>query len=79
MPIDLDSRIAQSIDIDQFHRECQRVVNYQTDAVFPASEPYYYDIYALRAEGWVEEDCLNKVQESRMRIGLFESKIKYIF
>lgn len=79
VPIDLDSRIAQSIDIDQFLRECQRVVNHQTDAVFPASEPYYYDIYALRAEGWVEEDCLNKVQESRMRIGSFASKIKYIY
>ncbi|WP_186279043.1 hypothetical protein [Halorubrum ezzemoulense] len=79
VPIDLDSEITQSIDIDQFLKECHRVVNGETDAVFPASEPYYYDIYALRAEGWVEEDCWNKVRESRMQIGSFMSKMKFVY
>jgi glycosyltransferase involved in cell wall biosynthesis len=79
IPIDFDSEIVRSIDITQFIKECQRVAKGETDAVFPTSEPYYYDIYALRAKGWVEEDCWNQVRKFRKRKGSFIAKINNIY
>lgn len=79
IPIDLDSEIAHSMDVMQFIKECQRVVKGETDAVFPASEPYYYDIYALRAKGWVEEDCWNQVRKFRKLKGSFIPKINNVY
>jgi glycosyltransferase involved in cell wall biosynthesis len=79
IPIDFDSEIAQSIDITQFIKECQRVAQGETDAVFPVSEPYYYDIYALRAKDWVEEDCWSQVRKFRKRKGSFIAKIDNVY
>jgi hypothetical protein len=57
IPIDLDSMIAQSLPVDLFLAECKRVATGEVDAVFPLSIPYYYDVFALRAKGWVHGDC----------------------
>lgn len=62
IPVDLDSEIGSSISPSQFIRECQRVIDGEVNGIFPASVPFYYDIYALRASGWVEEDCLEKLR-----------------
>lgn len=77
-PIDLDSEIASSVDLDVFISECERVENGELNAIFPASEPYYYDIYALRKEGWVEGNCWGKVN-IRTRTLSFWQKRKHIF
>lgn len=79
VPIDLDSNIANSIDRDQFVSECLRVASGETEAVFPVSKPYYYDIYALRAQGWVEADCWDQVKNSKKRLGTLRSRVKHIY
>jgi hypothetical protein len=79
IPIDLDSKIAQSIETAQFIDECLRVASGEVDAVFPSSEPYYYDIYALRADGWVESDCWDAVKKYKKYIGSFIPKYTFVY
>jgi hypothetical protein len=57
IPIDLDGTLAQSISKPEFLRECVRVASGDADAVFPISFPYYYDVFALRAKGWLNYNC----------------------
>jgi hypothetical protein len=78
-PIDLDSEIASSIDLDVFISECERVARGEVNAIFPTSEPYYYDIYALRKEGWVENNCWGVIGGERTNIGSFWAKYKNIY
>lgn len=54
--IDLDSRIAYSIDPVAFKKAINYVVSGKFDAVFPISKPYYYDLIALRAFNWSLSD-----------------------
>ncbi|WP_152436451.1 glycosyltransferase family protein [Halosimplex carlsbadense] len=77
IPIDLDSKIAQSIEKNQFFNECERIINGDADAIFPVSRPYYYDIYALRAEDWVENNYWKNVVESKTLFGSAISKVRY--
>jgi hypothetical protein len=74
VPLDLDSRIVQSIDRNQFLIECNRVASGEIDAVFPISDPYYYDIFALRADGWVEQNCSRAIREKQKKVGTFLAK-----
>ncbi|WP_144924290.1 hypothetical protein [Halorubrum salsamenti] len=79
IPIDLDSMIAQSINQSDFIEECKYVASGKTDAVFPVARPRYYDIYALRAKGWIETDCWKNVQKSRgLGRPLFPT-VKYVY
>jgi hypothetical protein len=36
------------------------------DAVFANQYPFYYDIFALRADGWVESDCYREIEEFKL-------------
>jgi hypothetical protein len=78
-PIDLDSEIASSVDLNTFISESKKVLGRSINAVFPTSEPYYYDIYALRKRGWVENNCWGVIGGERTNIGSFWSKYKNIY
>jgi hypothetical protein len=79
VPIDLDSEIAQSIDPAQFINESLRVATSDTDAIFPASKPYYYDIYALRSRGWVQLDCWAAIKKYRRYFGSFIPNYVFVY
>ena len=36
------------------------------DAVFANQFPFYYDIFALRADGWAESDCYREIEEAKL-------------
>jgi hypothetical protein len=36
------------------------------DAVFANQFPFYYDIFALRSDGWVESDCYREIESAKM-------------
>ena len=36
------------------------------DAVFANQYPFYYDIFALRADGWVETDCYREIESAKL-------------
>lgn len=64
IPVDLDSGIFSSVNSDIFIETCYSLVlSKSVDAIFPAGDPYYYDILALRAKGWCETDCLSDFQK----------------
>jgi len=79
VPIDIDSKIARSIDVDSFLEECKYVIKGGAEAVFPISKPYYYDILALRKSGWVEEDCWNQIGGERSRTIRFLKKYSKVY
>jgi len=56
MPLDLDCDFARSITFESLSTAVLHLANGSVDAVFPYSQPVYYDIFALRARGWVESD-----------------------
>ena len=54
IPLDLDINLFKFATIDQL----DNLINYciekkEPNGIFPFSEPFYYDIFALRASGWV--------------------------
>ena len=59
IPIDLDIDLFSLIKPKSF---IDLVKNFQNnkdiDALFPYSEPYYYDIFALRKQGWVDNNAV---------------------
>lgn len=79
IPIDLDSNIAESIDPEQFMSECRRIAKGRANAIFPISNPYYYDTFALRADGWVENDPFAEIDKKRNVYGTLLSKIIFIY
>jgi glycosyltransferase involved in cell wall biosynthesis len=71
IPIDLDSGIASSMDADALRQACQLVAFNQCTAVFPASYPYYYDIYALREVKWCPRSCWKQIHDAKARGSLW--------
>lgn len=80
VPVDLDSSIASSIDSESFRDACLQVLNGDYNAIFPFSVPCYYDIYALRADGWIMYDCWRKVNNFPVhgRLGNFIAQLLYV-
>jgi hypothetical protein len=71
VPIDLDSGIASSLDINEFMQACQLVESGKCTGIFPCSYPYYYDIHALREAEWCPESCWKEVQNAGVRSNLW--------
>jgi len=82
--------IPMDFDINHFeitsHEEFFKLVkefkeDANTNAIFPVSYPYYYDIFALRAEGWVNINSqliVNKLKKY-LRLGSFFWNYIFIF
>ena len=74
IPIDLDIDLFSLIKPKSF---IDLVKNFQNnkdiDALFPYSEPYYYDIFALRKQGWVDNNAVLQAHKlkQKFKIGSF--------
>ena len=54
IPCDMDFYLFSKTSFNQLDTLVSKVIKDNTkSAIFPASEPYYYDIFALRAPGWL--------------------------
>ncbi len=82
VPIDSDIFIFEHTSFDDIENIIDQLVeNKDWDGIFPFSIPYYYDIFALRKAGWVEENNLLKAKEWKQKIkfGTFFINYFYIF
>lgn len=79
VPIDLDDQIIASLDPASFWRAVDKIEADGIHGIFPISRPYYYDLLALRAPGWVEADHQELVAESRPRLGWYRSLRQFVF
>ena len=79
VPIDLDDQILTSLDPASFWRAVDRFEADGMNGLFPISRPYYYDLLALRAPGWVEADHQELVAASRPSLGWFRSLQQFVF
>jgi hypothetical protein len=80
IPIDLDSGIASSLDVDTFMRACELVAAEQCTAVFPSSSPFYYDVHALREVEWCPQSCWKQIQDAKAQGALWNLlvRIRYL-
>ena len=53
--------------------------NENISALFPISDPYYYDIFALRAKGWVNYNAQKIVGKLKRNVKLFSFIWNYVF
>ena len=82
IPIDLDIDLFSLIKPKSF---IDLVSNFQNnndiDALFPYSEPYYYDIFALRKQGWVDNNAVLQAHKlkQKFKIGSFFFNYFFVF
>ncbi len=82
IPIDLDIDLFSLIKPKSF---IDLINNFQnnndTDALFPYSEPYYYDIFALRKQGWVDNNAVLQAHKlkQKFKIGSFFFNYFFVF
>jgi len=69
VPIDLDGDFARSLSLASIEQAIRYLEDEHVDACFPVSGPVYYDIYALRAEGWVDFDSVVQVERRVTPLG----------
>ena len=81
IPFDNDIDIFKYLNIEKFMDLVMQTKNSDSDALFPVSLPYYYDIFALRAEGWVSynSQLLVKSLKTKFRYFSFLWNYFYIF
>ncbi len=82
IPIDLDIDLFSLIKPKSF---IDLVKNFQNnkdiDALFPYSDPYYYDIFALRKQGWVDNNAVLQAHKlkQKFKIGSFFFNYFFVF
>jgi len=82
IPLDLDVELFSQISTDDFLKILTRVQkDNDIDALFPFSVPFYYDLAALRAYGWLEEDVWIKFNKlaKKLKVGKIFLRILLIF
>lgn len=81
MPLDLDLRIDWLGIEDELRSAVALISEGACIGIFPSSSPKYYDIHALRAQGWNEEDAWLEVAKAKKRypkMSRTELRRKYI-
>ena len=82
IPFDSDFFPFSNTSYIQLDKLISKVIsNKKSSAIFPASEPYYYDIFALRAPGWLNINSQLVVSRLKkyIRIGSFLFNYLFIF
>jgi len=82
IPMDFDLNLFKFINKEEFMNLLEFFSKSNNiDALFPFSYPYYYDIFALRKEGWINGETLLKSikLKRKMKIGSFIFNYLYIF
>jgi len=79
IPMDMDMDLFKLIDIKKFIN----LLNYfnieDIDALFPFSKPYYYDIFALRKNGWVSKNNIVKAEQLKKKFVIGSFFINYFY
>lgn len=82
IPMDLDIDLFSFIEPQNFVNLINNFLNDENlDALFPFSDPYYYDIFALRKMGWVNKNevlVAHKLKQ-KFKIGSFFFNYFYVF
>jgi len=82
IPIDSDIAIFENVGVKEFENLINTVIDSkELDALFPFSTPYYYDIFALRKKGWVENNNLSIARnlKDKLKFGSFFINYLLIF
>ena len=83
IPFDMDIDLFKYTSQEKFLLLIEKVISRDTghDAVFPCSVPYYYDVFALRAKGWLNFNTQLVVNffKKYIRIGSFIWNYIFIF
>ncbi len=82
IPIDLDIDLFSLIKPKSFIELLNNFQNNKDiDALFPYSEPYYYDIFALRKQGWVDNNTILQAHKlkQKFKIGSFFFNYFFVF
>ncbi len=82
IPLDLDVDLFSQITTNEFIEILTLILkNNEIDALFPFSVPFYYDLAALRADGWLEEDIWIKFNKlaKKLKVGKIFLRIFLIF
>lgn len=82
VPIDSDISVFEYIDVLEFENLIKSVsTSAEIEGIFPFSVPYYYDIFALRKKGWVNDNNLFKARsfKDKIKLGSFIFNYFYIF
>ena len=82
IPLDLDVELFSQISTYKFIDILTHIQkNEGIDALFPFSLPYYYDLAALRAESWLNEDIWIKFNKlaKKLKVGIIFLRIFLIF
>lgn len=80
IPYDNDINLFQNTNEKKFMSLIEELFNEKNvSGIFPISDPYYYDIFALRAKGWVNYNAQKIVGKLKRTIKLFSFIWNYIF
>lgn len=81
IPLDSDILLFEDININKFELLIKNVIeDRNVEAIFPFSLPYYYDIFALRKPGWVNNNIFKaNLLKSKFRFLSFFINYYYIF
>lgn len=82
IPCDTDFFLFSNTSTDQLDSLILKVLSTnKSSAIFPVSNPYYYDIFALRAQGWlnINSQLIVSRLKKYLRIGSFLFNYLFIF
>lgn len=79
IPLDNDIDIFKYLNCEQFMDLVNQTKNTYFDAIFPVSIPYYYDIFALRADGWVNYNSQLLIKNLKMKFKYFSFLWNYFY
>lgn len=80
IPYDNDIDLFDNISEDNFMSLIENLItNKNIKGIFPISKPFYYDIFALRAKGWVDYNAQKIVGKLKRNIKIFSFIWNYIF
>lgn len=80
IPIDLDLDLFKYVTVEKLNQLIEYCINKNVPfGMFPFSIPYYYDIFALRAENWVNYNSQLKVQKLKKIIVIGSFFLNYLF
>jgi len=77
VPMDMDLDLFSLIKFEQLRKIIISFNSSDMDAMFPFSIPYYYDIFALRSENWVEKNNLLLSKKYKDRLIFFSFIINF--
>ncbi len=77
VPMDMDLDLFSLTSFDALKNIFKSFIESDSDCLFPYSIPYYYDIFALRKQGWVKNNNIYTSKKIKNKIIFFSFLINY--